>query len=105
MAELEALCVLENQQWPGRRVEKTYSKKKGSRVPSRDMHYDLFGGGDENAIIEKMDQLTVQDDAVKPNRPTEKASEPSQKPPTRRNPHLRGRRKPTSSKKMAVSYT
>ncbi|KAK6365300.1 hypothetical protein LTS17_011272 [Exophiala oligosperma] len=101
MAELEALCVLENQQWPGRRVEKTYSKKKGSRVPSRDMHYDLFGGGDENAIIEKMDQLTVQDDAVKPNRPTEKASEPSQKPPTRRNPHLRGRRKPTSSKKMA----
>ncbi|KIW15698.1 hypothetical protein PV08_05748 [Exophiala spinifera] len=104
MADPEALSVLENQQRPCRRLEKTYGKKKGSWAPSRDIHYDLFGGGDENAIVEKMDQLTVKEHSVKPSLPTvEKALESTQKQkaPTRHNPHLRGRRKPTS-KKMAT---
>lgn len=86
------------------------------------MHFDLFGGRDENSIppsamdcqdeqkiVDDMDRLTVTNharDAPVPQ--THSAPEPtfsSKKKPSEHNPRLRGRRKPIKQKKMAVSPT
>jgi hypothetical protein len=48
------LSELRNQQWPARRNDKTYGKKKAQNAQARAMHFDLFGGGQkENAFVQK----------------------------------------------------
>lgn len=101
MADPEALSLLENQKRPNRRSDKTYGKKKG--LKARAMHFDLFGGDDENEITEKMSQLTAEDDRDKTAQPVQQPPAPIEKPTAKHNPRLRGRRKPTS-RKMAVSH-
>jgi hypothetical protein len=103
MADSEALSLLENQKRPNRRSDKTYGKKKGLKASSRAMHFDLFGGDDENNITEKMSQLKVENDRDKTVQPVQQSPAPIEKPSAHHNPRLRGRRKPTS-RRMAVSH-
>ncbi|KAK5559812.1 hypothetical protein LTR46_001561 [Exophiala xenobiotica] len=102
MADSEALSLLENQKRPNRRSDKTYGKKKGLKAPSRAMHFDLFGGDDENNITEKMSQLTVENDRDKTVQPVQQSPAPIEKPSAHHNPRLRGRRKPTSRRMAAL---
>ena len=120
MADFGALSELRNQQWPARRNDKTYGKKKAPNVESRAMHFDLYGGSDENnvlpstmdlhteqKIMDDMKKLTLSDDArgapVPQKPPVTEPTPSNKKKPTEHNPRLRGRRKPISQRKMAVS--
>ncbi|KAK4948104.1 hypothetical protein LTR10_013158 [Elasticomyces elasticus] len=69
MADLGALRELQNDQRPPRRLDKVYGKKNRIKAPTRAMHFDLFGGGDENEIVKKMDGLTVEDDTEETKKP------------------------------------
>ena len=102
MANTGALGELQNQQWPSRRFEKTYGKKKGAMAQSRAIHFDLFGGGDENKVVDEMDRLTVKDDRESPIQYLPAQPLPVKQEPSELNPRLRGRRKGLSSRKMAV---
>lgn len=106
MAGFVALSELQNQQRPGRRLDKTYGKKKGPAAISRAAHFDLFGGGNENTTVDEMDEkLTGEGDRETAILPIQETPLP---PPTNtslteHDPRLRGRRKITSSRKMAAS--
>ncbi|EXJ89145.1 HASPIN protein kinase [Capronia epimyces CBS 606.96] len=105
MADLDALGELKNQQRPTRRFEKTYGKKKPAMAQSRAMHFDLFGGGDENKIVDEMEKLTIKNDRkerVESVPPVQECPVPAKVHPTEHNPRLRGRRKATTSKRMAT---
>lgn len=121
MAKSGVLRELENHQRPPRRLDKIYGRKNKLKALSSAMHFDLFGGGDENSIVEKMDKLTVQSDTVTAEKPvketstpvrespTEKSvketSTPIQKQPTVQNPRRRLRRqKSILSEIMSVSH-
>ncbi|KAJ9609038.1 hypothetical protein H2200_006809 [Cladophialophora chaetospira] len=119
MADFSALSELRNQQRPTRRNDKTYGKKKAPSAESRAMHFDLFGGRDENSVPSKQivsedvlekanetEKLTIANHARDtPVPPVPFLSEPTfsvKEIPTEHNPRLRGRRKPASQKKMAA---
>lgn len=111
MADSVALGELFNQQRPGRRADKTYGKKKSAMGQSRAMHFDLFGGGHENMVLEKMvldkmTELTLEDgktDTVAKTVVADQVTAPEKKNKTELNPRFRGRRKVHASKKIVVS--
>lgn len=118
MDDFTALSELRNQQRPVRRNDKTYGKKKTLTAERRAMHFDLFGGDrdennfvsnsavpeDEEDVVEGVKRLTVADHAPVVDEPSvfESTSTPMQKH-HEKHPRLRGRRKATSHRKMAVS--
>jgi hypothetical protein len=106
MADSVALGELFNQQRPGRRADKTYGKKKSAMGQSRAMHFDLFGGGHENMVLEKLAELTLEDGKtynVAKTVVADQVTPPETKKKTELNPRLRGRRKVHASKKIVVS--
>ncbi|KIX05882.1 uncharacterized protein Z518_03855 [Rhinocladiella mackenziei CBS 650.93] len=102
MADFGALSELHNQQRPGRRFDKIYGKKKPAMAYSRAMHFHLFGGGDENHIVDKMDELKLKHDRDTPVQPVQEHPSPPKKQPAEHDPRLRGRRKALPSRKMAA---
>lgn len=105
MADSVALGELFNLQRPGRRADKTYGKKKSAMGQSRAMHFDLFGGGHENMVLEKMAVLTLEDektDNVTKIVVADQVTAPEKKNKTELNPRFRGRRKVHASKKIVV---
>ena len=102
MANTSALVELQNQQWPSRRFEKTYGKKKIAMAHTCPLYFNLFGGGDENKIVEETDQLTANDDTDVSTQHLQSQHPLAEKESTELNPRLRGRRKGVSSRKMAV---
>lgn len=118
MDDFTALSELRNQQCPVRRNGKTYGKKKTIPAERRAMHFDLFGGGrdennfvsntaapeDEEVLVEDMKRLTVLNHATVINElSTSKSTSTPKQKQHEKHPRLRGRRKATSHKKMAVS--
>jgi hypothetical protein len=104
MADFVALGEIQNLERPARRAEKTYGKKKGLVAQSRAMHFDLFGGRDENKVEVEKKELTVSLDRPKSRQePDQEHSPPAPKLSAEHNPRRRGRRKAGASKKMAVS--
>ncbi|EXJ95379.1 HASPIN protein kinase [Capronia coronata CBS 617.96] len=102
MADSHALGELKNQQRPSRRFEKTYGKKKPAMAQARAVHFDLFGGGDENKIVDEMEKLTIKNDTDASKQLVQDKPLPEKADPAENNPRLRGRRKATTSKKMAT---
>ena len=105
MADSVALGELFNQQRPVRRLEKTYGKKKSAVAQSRAMHFDLFGGGHENMVLEKLVELTIDEpktDIVGKPVVAQCVPAPETKNKTELNPRFRGRRKVHASRKIVV---
>lgn len=114
MADGLALGEIRNSQRPGRRGEKTYGKKKPNMAHTMALHFDLFGGGNENNLAHKTAQMTVVEQTPSPEPPVDvdvNGTMPEEKLPTKSrpenpidlNPRLRGRRKATASRKVVVS--
>jgi hypothetical protein len=120
MEEVGPLGELINNQRPGRRNDKTYGKKKAFTAESRAMHFDLFvRGRDENDPGHQVQQRKAEEEISNRMRELEVAdlgreiethsvlepSTASRQIALDHDPRVRGRRIPTSQKKLAVQLS